>query len=66
MTDDQHIPGGEPHPSSIPPAPENNGEEEIVGVSLWADARRRLLKNKLAVTGVIIVAVVTMSTGFLV
>lgn len=60
MAELDHIPGGEPHPASIAPAP----SEEIAGVSLWADARRRLLKNKLAVTGVIIVAVVTLLTVF--
>ncbi|MHC5019721.1 MAG: ABC transporter permease [Planctomycetota bacterium] len=73
MAADEHIPGGEPHPSSIPPTPAAptpvepatpEPEEAVAGVSLWADARRRLLKNKLAVSGVIIVFLVSLSAIF--
>lgn len=36
--------------------------EFIVGTSLWRDAWRRLLKNKLAVFGLIVVAIITLAS----
>ena len=36
-------------------------EEFVAGASLWKDARRRLLKNKLAVLGMVVVATVTLA-----
>lgn len=38
--------------------------EFIVGTSLWRDAWRRLLKNKLAVFGMIVVAIITLASLF--
>ncbi len=36
--------------------------EVIIGTSLWRDAWRRLLKNKLAVFGMIVVAIITLAS----
>lgn len=41
---------------------DQNGDEIVSGASLWKDARRRLLKNKLAVFGLVVVAVVTLAS----
>jgi oligopeptide transport system permease protein len=41
---------------------ETDGDEIVVGTSLWKDAWRRLLKNKLAVFGLIVVSVVTVAS----
>lgn len=38
------------------------GEEVVVGVSLWRDAWRRLLRNKLAVFGMVVVALVALAS----
>src|SRR5215813_831293 len=38
------------------------GDELITGRSLWRDAWRRLLKNKLAVFGLIVVIVITIAS----
>ena len=35
----------------------------IAGTSLWRDAWRRLLKNKLAVFGMIVVAIITVASS---
>src|SRR6266545_7485957 len=36
--------------------------EVIIGTSLWRDAWRRLLKNKLAVFGMVVVAIITLAS----
>jgi len=41
---------------------EPDGDEVVRGTSLWKDARRRLFKNKLAVFGLVVVAVVTLAS----
>lgn len=38
--------------------------EIVVGTSLWKDARRRLLRNKLAVFGLVVVSIVTLASVF--
>jgi oligopeptide transport system permease protein len=43
---------------AVPPA-----AETIVGTSLWKDAWRRLLRNRLAVTGLIIVSIVIVASA---
>jgi len=44
---------------AVPPA---SAEPPVAGTSLWKDARRRLLRNRLAVTGLVIVAVVLVAS----
>ena len=60
-----------PDPNSLHLGPEaaiteadlRSGDEEFVrGTSLWRDAWRRLLKNKLAVFGMIVVVVITITS----
>lgn len=42
---------------------QGNGEVAIKGTSLWRDAWKRLLKNKLAVFGLIVMAVMVLAVG---
>jgi len=41
---------------------EGDADEIIRGTSPWKDARRRLMKNKLAVFGLVVVAIITMAS----
>ena len=50
-----------PEPELIHPTPETaiTEGEFVQGTSLWRDAWRRLLKNKLAVFGLVVVVLIT-------
>ena len=38
-----------------------NAVEEVKGRSLWVDARRRLLRNRAAMAGIVILALIALS-----
>jgi oligopeptide transport system permease protein len=59
------VPGdhNQPQPGLTPdPSPGYREGDMIAGTSLWRDAWRRLLKNKLAVFGMIVVAIITVAS----
>jgi oligopeptide transport system permease protein len=66
MNDDRPtIPGDldKPEPGLTPdPAPSDREGDVIAGTSLWRDAWRRLLKNRLAVFGMVVVAIITVAS----
>lgn len=69
--DDAHLVTHESDPPALHIGPEVAVAEDvhavvtgelIAGSSLWRDARRRLLKNKLAVFGMVVVVIITLSS----